>query len=274
MDTDSIVTDELEQHDDINEDQQSVDPRAARLAEIAASRSEEREAENDPDDDNDDSNIVDSGHQKREDQQSQSRVYQRDGQSFVKLKVDGQEVERTLDDVIAVKQKEESADSRLSKAAAEAKRLQEVERRLVLREQSLNAQATQARSAQLSTEDVAAQKQQAAEYRKALYDGDEEKADEIMAELLSAGRRPATPAINVDQIAQQAENRVIGRIKTEKYNSQIENINATFEKEYSDIVKDENLYSMAKQYARTLHKDNPGKPLEDVMKESGSHNRR
>jgi len=219
MGTDSIVTDELEQHDDINEDQQSVDPRAARLAEIAASRSEEREAENDPDDDNDDSNIVDSGHQKREDQQSQSRVYQRDGQSFVKLKVDGQEVERSLDDVIAVKQKEESADSRLSKAAAEAKRLQEVERRLVLREQSLNAQATQARSAQLSTEDVAAQKQQAAEYRKALYDGDEEKADEIMAELLSAGRRPATPAINVDQIAQQAEDRVIGRIKTEKYNS-------------------------------------------------------
>lgn len=264
MQTDSIVTDEIDNHEEIESQQQEsqeLDPRAARLAEIAANRNEERVSEED-----------DHEHEDQA-EKNLSPVYQRDGQSYVKLKVDGEEVERTIEQVIAANQKHESADLRLNEAAVERRRLQQIEQQLQQREKQINAHADQSKLKQLSDKDAAFNKEMIAEHRQALMDGDDHKADELMHKMLTKGREQATPEINIAKITQEAEQRVVTRLQQADYSAQVNAINASFEKKYSDVVEDEKVYSVAKQFAENLRANNPDKPLDEIMNESGEHAR-
>ncbi|WP_372830995.1 hypothetical protein [Pontibacterium sp.] len=288
MSKDSIVTDESAQHDAVAEEQEirteateegqsDLDPRAALMADIAARRSQERAEENGIEQD-DDAKQEDEELEEREaspDSQDKGEakspagtpVFERDGQSFVRLKIDGQEVEQTLDKVLATAQKHGAADARLNEAAQRYQHLQKYEQDLTQREQQL-AKLNDQKPPEQGAEDIADLAKQHAE---AIYEGDQEAAAEILGKMLNAGRQPATPSIDPNQVAEQATASAMEQVRIQMHNAEVKRINDNFSRDYSDVVKDDDLYSMAKIHAKKLRTENPDKSLEEVMTETGEH---
>ena len=290
MSKDSIVTDESAQHDAVAEEQEihteaaaeegqsDLDPRAALMADIAARRSQERAEENGIEQDDDTEQEEEEGPEEQEDPSGSQEegetqapagtpVFERDGQSFVRLKINGQEVEQPLDKVLATAQKHGAADARLNEAAQRHQQLQQYEQSLNQREQRLK-QTNDQKPPEQGAEDIAGLAKQHAE---AIYEGDQEAAAEILGKMLNAGRQPATPNIDPNQVAEQAAASAMEQVQVQMLNTEVKRVNADFARNYSDVVQDDNLYSMAKIHAKKLRAENPNKSLEEVMTETGEH---
>ncbi|WP_286237985.1 hypothetical protein [Neptuniibacter halophilus] len=294
---DSIITDESAQHDaagnpsstdqqhDVVEDEINdepaeapADPRAARLAEIAGNVRRGRQEENqeelsgEEDESSDPNNdLGDNSDPEPLPQAAQSPVYERDGQYFVKAKVNGEEKEIPWDKALRNIQINESADQRMQSVAAREKQLTDMEMKLSERAQAQQSSLSPAPPSPGDADIRAKQKELAAQYREAMLHGEDEKADEILVEMSTLGRTPATPAVDVNQIAQSAAEQVALQNERARRRDEASKANDDFRNDFPDIVGDPNLYALAKNHARDLWNENPNLTPEQVMRQTGEN---
>jgi len=183
----------------------------------------------------------------------------------VKLKVNGQEREMSLDQVIAIAQKQEAADARLQEAA---QRMQEIERR----EQEFEAKA----SSQPSAQDVGATpssdelKKMARDYHEALLDGDDDLADELFIQIQNSGRQQPTQNIDPDQLADQVIQKSEQRKAEATRQAEIKDAQTYFVEEFADIAGDSDLYNMADQITAQLMQEDPSLSPKDLVTVAGN----
>lgn len=147
-----------------------------------------------------------------------------DGNYAVNLRVNGQDVSRTLDEMKADSQKHLSADMRLQELAAQQKNIASREAELKAQYDSFQAQIAEAQNNQLSSQDVG---EDALEGAKAvmeqIYDGNTDDAAERLAKMIEGRQQPT-----------QIDAKAIEDAATAKAIAQIESINA--DKAHSDSV--------------------------------------
>lgn len=177
----------------------------------------------------------------------------------IKVKVDGQEREVPVTDLVTSFQKNAAADARL----AEANR--------VLEEARAAAAAVPAKPApkkELTAEEQAAVDKDIDEYHEALYAGDSKKARELLRKVAphvipEASPQAATP--DVESIAQQIVPRVTAAISTEQAMT-------NFRRDFKDVVANPYLTSVAQDRLNELVAE--GKPLAEALALSGQHARK
>lgn len=168
-----------------------------------------------------------------------------------KVKVDGEELEVSEDDLVASYQKQAAATRRLQQANEEAARIVA----------EAKAQAEQIKTPPQPEPTAEDRKAKYQEYHQALIEGDTEKAFELM-EALTAGRQQPIPDVN------EIVNRVKPVVKQELSN---ESALARFEKDYKDIIDDPYLVSATQIRLREL--EAAGKPYAEALFEAGNATR-
>lgn len=151
--------------------------------------------------------------------------------SVVKVKVDGQELEVTEDELVRTYQKNAAADRRLEEAAAT---LREANRRLALADEQLQAQTQQQHSAPAATDELQAEVKTVLAK---MYGGDEDGAAEALTSLLAktrGGDQPTpAPAIDLDQLTLQIQE-----------NMSIDTAFAAVKADYPDLISDPDLEAL------------------------------
>jgi len=182
----------------------------------------------------------------------------------VKLKVNGQEREMTMEQVIAIAQKSEAADLRLQEAS---RRIQEAE----LREAQLREFEAKAKNSQPSAQDVGNMKQKAREYHDALLDGDDERADELLIQIQNAGRQ--SPTLDESQLVDNIYRTIEQKNAEAKRQAELREAQSFFNSEFADIAKDKILYDVADKFTVEIMQENPNLSPKDVVTEAGKRTR-
>jgi len=138
------------------------------------------------------------------------------------LKVNGQEVARTLKEITADSQKHLSADRRLQELAERQKAFdaqqQEFDRRqahLLAQEAALNKQSSPEQSTPLSSQDASAEALESAKaVMEQIYEGNTDEAAQTLAQLIEEGRQvPTQQAIDAAAIERHAAEQAIAKIE-------------------------------------------------------------
>jgi hypothetical protein len=164
-------------------------------------------------------------------------------EQMVKVKIDGEEKELPLSEIIKSYQKDQAASKRLEQAAQEQQRLAEERRQLEEERARLRAEAEALRNpkpnqAETQQQDTSQPSDDARRIYESLMLGDEESGVKALTELLSKGRGTEAPTIPVEQVASEAAEIAQARID---YNLAMRN----FQQKYPDLAKDPDLNRMA-----------------------------
>lgn len=198
-------------------------------------------------------------------QSKSSPIYERDGEQYMRIKVNGEEREVPLAQVQVTMQKHTAADLRLQQAS---ERLREVE----ARERHLQQQAQQIQQQQrlpvpgVDGADSEALMADARAIIDGLYEGDTDSATEKLAQLL-AGRQ--APTLDPHMIQQQAEQAALRTIEQREYMSDLTKGQEQFAAEFPAIVADDRLFTMADQATIRLSQENPNWSPTKVLMEAG-----
>lgn len=185
----------------------------------------------------------------------------------VRVKVDGVEQDLPISEVIASYQKNDAASRRLNEATAEAKRI--VAEAETMAEARRKAAEDALRSAQQqqekpkSDEDKAKLKAKYKELTEAQFTGDIDRAADIQMEIdemRSAPVKQAAPSVDLNAIVDELAPRITQKVS-------LESAYAQFESDYSDVVGNPMLNSMAVTKFRELTAS--GKDPRTAFKESG-----
>lgn len=277
------------------EQQRPLTPREEKLAEINRKNDQSHTSNFDPDrvddegdePDEDETGETDDSEQEEQEQAAKAPVYQNDaGEWVMKLKVNGEEVERSLDQITATAQKNEAAEVRLQQASQRQKALEQREQQLQeyqaaleaehqrLEKLSQNTQPSEQDAGENGTEDV---KALAAQHRQYLYDGEDDKADEVMAKLLNIGRQQ--PTLDVDEIVNQAvqrsvqeQQRLTQQEQQEKtqaeYNASLQRGGKWARENYGELLNDPDMYRLVDGKTEELSEQNPDLTPEEVIKQA------
>jgi len=110
----------------------------------------------------------------------------------------------------------------------------------------------------------------AKQYREAMYDGEEAKADKIMAQMMAGRAQTATPQeIDLDKIRNDAANIATQRLEQKQLNNSIADAQTFFGKEYKDIKDDPELFAMADNKTGQVSQENPTWTPKEVAAEVG-----
>jgi hypothetical protein len=192
-----------------------------------------------------------------------SPVFSRDGEQYMKIKVNGIEQEIPLAQVQATIQKNVAADSRLQEAS---NRMREVE----ARERQFQEQQTQMQQrppqAGVDNADSEALRAEAKAIINGLYEGETDDASERLARLL-AGRN--APTVNMAHVQQQAEAAALRTIEHREFKTDLTKGRAEFDAQYPEIIGDPELFSMADQKTIRISQNNPDWTPTRVLMEAG-----
>ena len=148
-----------------------------------------------------------------------------DGEHVMKLVVNGSEVIRPLNEIVADSQKNLAANQRLQEVAEQRKRIEARENELLQREAALKEQSLLQQKPQPSIPDVGeGDLDKAKAFIDRILDGETDNAAEQLAELIVSGRQQPTP-IDTDAISKQAARDAI---------AQMESVNS--EREYRESI--------------------------------------
>lgn len=199
----------------------------------------------------------------------ESPVYLKDGEWVTRLKINGIEQEVPFQKVQANAQKNEAADLRLQEASQRQKQLEEYERYLRQQEQLLKQNQPS------SAKDVDDQtvKNLIKQQREALLDGDDDRYDEITSELLRVGRQSATQNYDPRQFETIAQRTALQTFQQMEQQRRINEADAYFAREFSDIQNDEALMNVASRYVDQIRQANPTINPLDLVKEAGKQTR-
>ena len=116
-------------------------------------------------------------------------------------------------------------------------------------------------------------KELAKEYREALYNGENDKADEIltrMATVIKAQPQGATqPVVDPEEIKRDATDLAVKQIEQNQLEKDIDQAKTAFDEKYSDIKSDPALFDMADQKTIGIHNEHPDWTPQQVIEESG-----
>lgn len=213
----------------------------------------------------------------------------------VELRVDGNKKQVPIEDTVEIKingdtrrvtkekvddaggvelyQKRIATEEGHKALSADRKQLQQD--RIALDLQAKKLEEMQKKIDELSVKDVQKddlskddQREKARKYREALFEGDDEVADQAILDLIEPDAK-AIPEINPEDLINKAAARAEESLLAKQHEQQIADINTRFEAEYKDVVEDKNLYELARMKAKEIRDEDPNKPLEQVMKEAG-----
>ena len=163
--------------------------------------------------------------------------------SKLKLKIDGEEIEESIDNVSRNYQKGAAGDKRLEQASKLMGELSQRTEALTQQEQNFYQQVQAAKkqeeSGDLSTDDFQAKMKDLAA---ALVDADEDTAAELLTGVIKQNSRPQveTYTPSADEVAEKVLNRIAERDSAKA----LESAQAKFNKEYSHLAKDEDFHDM------------------------------
>ena len=165
------------------------------------------------------------------------------------VKVDGEELEVSDDDLVASYQKQAAASKRLYDANQEATR--------IIADATAKAAALAAPITPQAKPDFTAKRK---EYHQALFEGDQEKADSLFDELMQ-GRPAATPIPDAQSIIAQV---------TPVIKQQLSNESALekFQTDYKDVIADPDLLALTTLKLRQFEAE--GKPYAEALISAGN----
>ena len=196
---------------------------------------------------------------------------------YVTAKVDGEEKDVLLNDVLTQYQKNSSADKRLQEASERQRELEEYETKLNAYRSHLETQARQPSSDAVEQESPSSDATDALyeQYHDALFQGDEVKASGLLKKIRAADR-PSTPEIDVNSIVErtQAEMREEEKQARERgYETRRQDAVKMFHNEYPDISGDPSLLAVADRRSAELYSENPTRDPWDIMQECAEYSR-
>ncbi len=251
---------ELEEDSEETEDKPALSARDQKMQEVVALRNEEIENnDGEPIVEREDLNgrkVEGSDNEEAVAEDEVSPVYKNEaGEYVMKLKINGQEVERPITNIIATAQKQESADVRLQQANDRQRQLEEYEN--LLRAEDARIKAVKElpepsqQDAQESEEDVKA-------FLEQIYDGNTDEAATKLAELL-AGRQQ--PTLNVEelraQLRQEAVIELEEHMSRREYDSSLSDGVKWLNDNHPDVVSDPMLYQFIDTQTTVISKEDP-----------------
>lgn len=168
------------------------------------------------------------------------KVYEVPADARVKLKIDGEEIDETIDSVVRTHQKGAAGDKRLQQAAEMQRVLEQRAHALSLKEQEFLRQmktADQKKAAGTLSSD--AHKETAKKLIDALLDADEEAAAELLGNVI-AGSQPEQKGVDPDAIRRMVSDGVNEMTKAKE----LKDAQARFAKEYKDLHEDPYLFNL------------------------------
>lgn len=109
--------------------------------------------------------------------------------------------------------------------------------------------------------------------RKALIEGEDDLADELMLKIQQYGKQPA-PVIDPEEIAQRAYQRLQMQAVQERRAQELKSAQDEFAQSYRDIASDERLFAMADQETIRLKQENPSWSDRQIILTAGETVRR
>lgn len=199
-------------------------------------------------------------------------VYLKDGQHYARLKVNGQETEVPLSNLIATAQKHESADIRLQEAARRLREIEDRERAIAEREALITQTASAQPPAQGAAQDTgkpaqADRRDLVRQYHDALMEGDDERATDLYLQINDTGRpqMPTQAPVDPRQIEQAARAAAAAEIQQ----TMLRQAAARFQQEFSDVWNDESLRNQADALTIVISAERPELDAYGVMAEAG-----
>jgi len=191
-----------------------------------------------------------------------------DGKYAMKLAVNGSEVVRSLDEIVAESQKQMSADQRLQDVAEQRKQIEAREAELLQRETAVS-EASLRQNNQLSSQDVG---EDALDSAKALleqiYDGNTDDAAEQLAQLIAGRQQPIQ--VDADAIGQQAAKDAIATIEAmnaeKAYTGSVEDGVAWLEENHPDVRQNKSLERYVDAEINVIMTKEPGITPEAAIK--------
>ena len=190
------------------------------------------------------------------------------GEWVMKLKVNGVEVERSLDQITATAQKHESADVRLQQATQRQRELDEYQKVLDNEYQRL----TQQQNTQPSKQDAGPNAQEAAKkLMEQIYDGNTDEATQLLVGLLEQGRQQQ-PTLDTAELTRQATQQAIQEMERRSaerdYNSSLQRGVNWLNETHSDLVSDRDMLKFIDLKTEEIEKANPTLAPEEVIKKA------
>lgn len=188
--------------------------------------------------------------------------------------VEGQEQLIPLDKARRELQKRIAGDIRLQQNAEWQRQLEQREAALKANEQAWQEKTASPPPSSPDVDDVDFDAE-AREVVSGLFTGSEEEAAAKLAKLLkgSRGATQATPAIDPEQIAQQAAAAARKQIEADTIKKDVETGWTKFQEDYPEIAQDENLFRYADGMTDAIAAENPEWLPSQVMQEAGRRTR-
>lgn len=183
----------------------------------------------------------------------------------VKLKIDGEEKEATLDQVTRNYQKGAAGDKRLQEASAILRQIEEKTRALTEKEQAfqMQMQAAQEQRAKgnLSQDDY---QEAVRELVTAFVDADEERALELLQNIIPP---PSTGALDPQAVEQVVER----RMRAIEQERALKEAQERFTKEYKDLASDPKLFDLVDMETIRVQKEKPYASPWEVISEAAEN---
>ena len=202
-------------------------------------------------------------------EETKSPFYLNDKNELVtKLKINGEEVERTYDQIKATAQKNESADIRLQKASERERALKDYESKLVREEQRILAlqKTPQPSSQDAGSEDSSEALKEAIE---SIYDGETESAVEKLKNIMQ-GRQE--PTLDMSELASMAKEEALTVLREEarqkEYADSLAKGTSWINENHSDIMENPTMRSIVDQQTVVIMRENPSLSPEEVIKQA------
>lgn len=195
-------------------------------------------------------------------------VYQNEaGEYVIKLKVDGNEIERPFDQVLATAQKHESADKRLEAMNQRQQQLEQYENLLRNKEASITAMQNSSSPSkqQDARNDVSEEAMDA--FFEQIYDGNTSEAKALLKDMLAGRQQPTLdPNALKQELTQSAVIELENRIKQREYdNSLVEGAN-WLKTNHPEVLADELLYRTIDAQTTVIKRDDPSLKPSDVIR--------
>lgn len=177
----------------------------------------------------------------------------KDGRWYATRRVDGKTEDVPFEELLAINQKMSAADERLREAARQRSQLERYHSELSAYERRIIENAEKD-AAVAKPKDKAELKALTKKYTEALFNGEDDQASDILAEILehNATSTP-TPQIDVKRIAADAAQQV----RQENWQSELTKaVNRfTTDESYKDITQDTALWDMTDRHTAAIYRD-------------------
>lgn len=200
------------------------------------------------------------------------------GDWVTKIKVNGEEQEMSLEKVLAIAQKHESADRRLQEASQKQKALNEMAHELQLKEARLRQQRQQPLPS--NNQDVKSDEAYAKDVQEALermYDGEISEAADRLNKIMSErgkSQQMIAPTIDeqylIDRAAEQAFQRTQQVSNQRMFESSIASGKKWMAETYPQFMKDPELYDMVNAKTATIMQENPNLSPDQIIKQAAN----